>query len=141
MNENSVTIHPRTRSYVDSAVLKLGPERALDALVAFDGNEDDHGWDRCVLGRAYGRPGELEQMDAPPSQPAAELRNNAIYMVWVHAGGDGFKNAMKAFGMTAREVTAVIRCYDDDEPGRGYLRMALLREAAKMVPASEKAHV
>src|SRR5688572_14469371 len=119
---SDLTIHPRTRAHVDSAVRKLGPERALDALAAFDGNEDDNDWESCVFARAYGVRGELERV--------AELR-----FPWDAAAG--FRASMEVFGLSAREVHAVVRCYDDDEPGRGYLRTALLREASKMVPREE----
>lgn len=119
-------IAKKSRGYLESAVRKLGPERAYDALRAFEndparGGHDDGSWDTCVLARAYGPSSELAGM-GDTEKAKRTTRRFATQIV------------ADLMGLTDREVIAVVRSYDGDW-GEGYaelLKYLLVKEAGKL---------
>lgn len=117
-----------THELLASAVKKLGPERAQQALEAWSSPQDWFcPWDGCALARAYGRPGELRAIVEPYTGPS----------------GFVFAVAGAALGLTKDEAETVARAFDgldlfvsDAGKAKSELRRLLEAEAAKMTPVA-----
>jgi hypothetical protein len=103
-----------SRELLESAVRKLGPIAAANALTAFQTGERAN-WDSCVLARAYGADGELGR-DAMARECGS------------------FQMACKTFGLTVDEASWVVHAFDlaPEQPNRHLLRSLLEQEASKI---------
>lgn len=115
-------VDSNVRARLESAVRKLGPIAAQNALTAFASGQAGN-WDSCVLARAYGANGELYSA-ANGVEPG--LRR----LGWM----------CKALGITMSEMGAVVDAFDRspeyDDGRRVLLRSLLEAEASKLNAAA-----
>lgn len=116
-------VDAKTRAVLTSAVQKLGPIAAQNALCAFTGT-GGHTFRSCGLALAYGAPGEL-------SRAVEELDKLKIPYQ------DPYELTARAVGLTLAEVTAFVGAFDGlswhgGDAGRALLRSLLEAEAAKI---------
>ena len=97
------------------AVQRLGPERAQQALRAFESGMPE-GWQACPLACAYGPRGELAQLIR---EQFDSLRMGSFHI------------ASRALGLSKDEVFVIVRAFDGHQPMRNLLRDLLTAEASK----------
>lgn len=115
------------RELLESAVRKLGPERAQQALKAFAPTHNHRdargsGWDACALALAYGQRGELH------TAILADAHGKPI------EDNPQFSAAAQRLGLTLSEVRCVAYSFDEGcgSPSYANLKELLTAEAAKI---------
>lgn len=121
-----------TRELLKSAVRKFGPERAKQALRAFNDNPC-HDYCGCALAHAYGNATEFQSWRSLPKGNLARDMSDA----YSRGNHDMFAWAAAQMGLTLAEFNAVSTAHcgwrkTERDPISVFLRDLLEAEAAKM---------